>query len=65
MMDPSKYSKSDIDAIRVSELMIRSQKKLIRSFMKGTIFLYVNEEKAKIEMFDVTMTLSSIKAFDG
>lgn len=64
LVDEKKLSKSDVEAIRLAEYLILSQKKYIRMYLKGIASFFVNETTNKIEMYHLSMSLKSIRAME-
>lgn len=56
-----KRSKSDIEAIRLAEMLIRQQQKHIQIFCKGFTYLFIDEVTNKIEHYDISLSLTSIR----
>jgi hypothetical protein len=57
-----KTSKADAEAIRLAEIIIRQQQKHLQVFFKGFTYLFINQLTHKIENYDMSLSLSSIRA---
>lgn len=62
LVDEKKTSKEDVEAIRMSEEIIREQKKLPHVFVSGYFDCFVNEDTNKIESYVISMRVTSIRA---
>jgi hypothetical protein len=60
-----KTSKADAEAIRLAEILIHQQQKHLKVFFKGLTYLFINESTHKIENYDMSLSLSSIRAAEG